>query len=252
MRALPNLDAVISFGVGFETIDICAAEQLGVVVSNTPDVLTDCVADLAVGLLIDCLRGISAADRFVRQGNWINGPYPLGTRVSGKRIGIVGLGRIGLATARRLEAFGPTIAYHSRNRLVEVAYPWYESLIDLASDSDVLIVAVSGGTSTTGLVSREVIAALGSDGYLINVARGTVVDENALVDALAQKQIAGAGLDVYTHEPRVPEALLALDNVVALPHLGSATTETRLDMANLFLMNLRQFIAEGTLTTPVS
>lgn len=252
MRALPELRAIVNFGVGFDKIDVHTADELGVVVSNTPDVLTDCVADMAVGLLIDVARGISASDRFVRRGDWLQGSYPLGTRVSGKRVGILGLGRIGLAIAARLEAFGTTVAYHGRRRVADVTYPWHESLTDLAENSDFLIVAVASNSATAGIISAEVLEALGPKGYLINISRGAVVDEAALVDALVQQRIAGAGLDVFAHEPYVPQELLNLDNVVLAPHTGSATAETRQDMADLFLTNLRQFVNEGTLSTPIS
>lgn len=252
IKALPNLRAVVNFGVGYDTTDVEIAQELGVQVSNTPDVLTDCVADLAVGLMIDTARSISASDRFVRRGEWPQGQYPLGQRISGKRVGIVGMGRIGRSIAKRLEAFGCSIAYHCRRRVDTLTYPWYESLIDLATQSDFLVVAVAGGPATAGLISGEVLRALGAEGHLINIARGSVVDEIALVDALIHQQIAGAGLDVFTHEPHVPKALFELDNVVLTPHIGSATAETRQDMASLFFENLRQFIASGTLKTPVS
>lgn len=252
MKALPNLEAVVNFGVGYDTTDVEAAQGLGIQVSNTPDVLTDCVADLTVGLMIDTARGISASDRFIRRGQWPQGQYPLGRRVSGKRVGVVGMGRIGQAIAKRLEAFGCSVAYHSRSRAHTVTYPWYDSLIDLASDSDFLVVAVAGGPATAGLISGEVLHALGPEGYLINIARGSVIDETALVDTLTHHRIAGAGLDVFAHEPQVPEVLFDLDNVVLTPHIGSATAETRQDMATLFFDNLRQFIASGTLKTPVS
>lgn len=251
MRALPQLQAIINFGVGYETTDVETGRALGIAISNTPDVLTDCVADLAVGLTIDITRRISASDRFVRNGQWLQGPYPLGIRMRGKRIGIVGMGRIGQAIAQRLEGFGCEISYHSRNRVSKVAYPWCDSLSQLAVDSDILVVAVSGGPATDGLISQDILLALGSTGFLINIARGSVIDQQALVDALHKKQIAGAGLDVFMHEPHVPGALFELDNVVLTPHLGSATAETRGDMGDLFLSNLRQFMHEGTLRTPV-
>jgi len=252
MRALPNLKAIVNFGVGYDTTDVEIAQELGVQVSNTPDVLTDCVADLTVGLMIDTARNISASDRFIRRGEWPQGQYPLGQRISGKRVGIVGMGRIGQSIAKRLEAFGCSIAYHSRNRVDTLTYPWYQSLTDLATHSDFLVVAVAGGPATAGLISGEVLCALGAEGHLINIARGSVVDESALVDALIHQQIAGAGLDDCTHEPHVPKALFELDNVVLTPHIGSATAETRQDMASLFFDNLRQFIACGTLKTPVN
>nr|WP_183358781.1 2-hydroxyacid dehydrogenase [Garicola koreensis] len=251
MKSLPNLEAVVNFGVGYETTDVDTARQLGIAVSNTPDVLTDCVADLAVGLTIDVTRGISAADRYVRRGQWPEGAHPLGRRVSGLRVGVIGLGRIGRAIARRMEAFGNTVSYHSRRRVEDVPYYWHESVSVLAAESDVLIVAVSGGPSTESLVSRDVLDALGPDGFLINIARGSVVDEDALIHALVERRIAGAALDVFGHEPHVPEALFELDNVVLTPHLGSATVETRQAMADLFLENVRMFMSTGRVRTPV-
>ena len=251
MRSLPHLKAVINFGVGYETTDVESARGLGIQVSNTPDVLTDCVADLAVGLTLDVARGISASDRFVRRGQWPHSPFPLGTRVSGARVGIVGLGRIGQAISRRMEAFGCAIAYHSRHRVPGVDHPWMQSAEELAAGSDVLIVAVSGGTSTAGLISREVLEALGPEGILVNISRGAVVDEHALVEMLVERRIAGAGLDVFVKEPQVTQELFELDHVVLTPHLGSATAETRQDMADLFLENVRTFMDSGAVSTPV-
>jgi lactate dehydrogenase-like 2-hydroxyacid dehydrogenase len=227
---LPGLGAVVNFGVGYDTTDVVEAARRGVLVSNTPDVLTDCVADTAVGLVIDVMRGFSAADRFVRRGEWAAGRMPgLARRVSGSRVGVVGLGRIGLAIAQRLAAFDATISYHNRRRRADVSYAYAGSVLDLARDSDVL----------------------GPDGFLVNIARGSVVDEPALVAALEEGRIAGAGLDVFADEPRVPEALIDRDDVVLLPHLGSATVETRAAMTDLALANVERFLADGTLVTPV-
>ena len=252
MAALPALKAICSFGVGYDTIDIDAAKRRGIVVSNTPDVLNDCVADIAFGLLIDVARGISAADRFVRRGDWLKGAFPLQTRVSGKRLGIVGLGRIGRVIARRAAGFDMAVRYHNRQPVAGVDYGYESTLAGLARWSDFLVVASAGGAETHHLVSAEVIAALGPAGYLINIARGSVVDEAALVDALVNKRIAGAGLDVFADEPNVPAALLALDNVVLLPHVASGTRETRQAMADLTLANLRGFLADGSLLTAVA
>jgi hydroxypyruvate reductase len=252
MAAMPSLRAIVHFGVGYETTDVAHARSRGVVVSNTPDVLTDCVADLAVGGMIDVLRGISAADRFVRRGDWQRGQFPLATKVTGSRVGILGLGRIGRAVAHRLAAFDAVLSYHSRHRASDVPYRHYESPTALAAAVEVLVVATSGGPATSGLVSAEVLAALGPAGYLVNIARGSVVDEPALVSALTSGGIAGAALDVFAHEPNVPEPLLGLDNVVLLPHIASATTQTREAMGDLAFRNLRQFMADGTLITPVS
>ncbi|GAA3934012.1 2-hydroxyacid dehydrogenase [Actinomadura viridis] len=251
MDRLPRLRAVVNFGVGYDTTDVVTAAERGIAVSNTPDVLTDCVADTAVGGLIDVMRRFAAADRFVRRGDWARGQYPLAAKVSGKRIGILGLGRIGRAIARRLEGFDAEIAYHSRSRVEGVSYIYAESPEKLAAWSDALIVATSGGAGTRGLVSAAVLEALGPDGYLVNVARGSVVDEPALVAALTGGRLAGAALDVFADEPNVPAALLDLDSVLLLPHIASATRETREAMGDLAFRNLRQFLEKGVLVTPV-
>lgn len=252
MDALPNLRAVVNFGVGYDTTDIDAAAAHGIVVSNTPDVLTDCVADTAVGLLIDTLRHFSAADRYVRAGRWkTDGNYPLVRQVSHTRVGIIGLGRIGNAIAKRLSAFGCTISYHNRNVVIDSPYTYAASPVALAAAVDVLVVAAAGGGGTRGLVGRDVLDALGPQGYLVNIARGSVVDEDALVEALVSGRLAGAGLDVFTDEPNVPAALVGLDNVVLLPHVGSATVQTRAAMEALTLRNLDSFLASGELVTPV-
>ncbi len=252
MAALPNLGAIVHFGVGYDTTDVARATELGIGVSNTPDVLTDCVADTAVGLLLDTMRGLSAADRFVRAGRWpAEGNVPLTRKVSGTDIGILGLGRIGSAIAHRLEAFGCRISYHNRRPVAGSPYRYAASPVELAAQADVLIVAAAGGANTRHLVDRDVLEALGPDGYLINVARGSVVDENALVDLLRHGRLAGAGLDVFAHEPEVPAELLSMDNVVLLPHLASGTVETRAAMEELTLANLESFLRTGDLSTPV-
>jgi len=252
MAALPNLGAVVNFGVGYDTTDVDAAAARGVGVSNTPNVLTDCVADTAVGLMIDTLRQFSASDRYVRAGRWpVDGSYPLTRQVSNTRVGIIGLGRIGSAIAKRLSAFGCTISYHNRHQVEGSPYTYVGSPVELAAGVDVLVVAAAGGTGTKKLVSSEVIDALGSRGYLINIARGSVVDEDAMVAALVDGRLAGAGLDVFTDEPNVPEALLSMDNVVVLPHVASGTVETRAAMEELTLRNLDSFLESGALVTPV-
>jgi lactate dehydrogenase-like 2-hydroxyacid dehydrogenase len=253
MADLPNLQAVINFGVGYDTTDVAQAAKRGIAVSNTPDVLNDCVADTAMALYVDVLRRTSAADCYVRRGDWFSkGDFPLATKASGKRVGILGLGRIGRVIARRLEGFDCTISYHNRKAVQGVSYVYEPSLVELARNSDVLIVAAAGGPESVHLVDSKVIDALGPDGYLINIARGSVVDEQALVAAILAGKLGGAGLDVFAEEPKVPQDLLALDNVVLLPHLGSGTHETRAAMAELTLANLAQFAAEGTLLTPVT
>ena len=252
LDALPALGAIVHFGAGYDGTDVDGARARGIAVSNTPDVLNDCVADTAVGLVIDVLRGFSAADRYVRAGRWAaEGSYPLQRRVSGSRIGIVGLGRIGNAIASRLAAFDCPIAYHNRRPVPDSPYRYEPSLPRLAADVDVLVVSASGGSGTRGLVGRDVLEALGPRGVLVNVARGSVVDETALVELLTAGRLGGAGLDVFTDEPHVPAALLARDDVVLLPHVGSATAATRAAMAELTLANLRSYLENGTLVTPV-
>jgi lactate dehydrogenase-like 2-hydroxyacid dehydrogenase len=249
---LPGLGAVVNFGVGYDSTDVAEAARRGVAVSNTPDVLTDCVADTAVGLVIDVMRRLSAGDRFVRRGEWADGRVPaLARRVTGARVGILGLGRIGLAIARRLAAFDATISYHNRSERTDVPYAYAASPVVLAKSCDVLVVAAAGGPDSRHLVGADVLDALGPDGFLVNVARGSIVDEEALVDALEDGRIAGAGLDVFSDEPRVPAALLDRDDVVLLPHVGSGTVETRAEMVELVLANVDQFLKTGTLVTPV-
>lgn len=251
MSAIPGLKAVFSFGVGYDSIDIAAARDLGVVVSNTPGVLDDCVADTAFALVIDVARGISAADRFVRRGDWRQGKFPLTSRLAGKTCGIVGLGNIGKAIAHRVTAFGMEVAYHGRQPQLGVPYRYEADLEALARAADFLVLSLPGGPATDGLVDARILAALGAQGYLINIARGSVVDEPALVEALRTGALGGAGLDVFADEPAVPEALLALDNVVLTPHLGSGTRETRQAMADLVLANVEGYFATGALVTPV-
>ncbi|MET8173283.1 2-hydroxyacid dehydrogenase [Streptomyces clavifer] len=251
MDALPRLGAIVHFGVGYETTDVARARARGADVSNTPDVLTDCVADLAVGALIDVMRRMSAADRYVRAGGWSTAPFPLASRVTGKRVGILGLGRIGRAVAQRLEGFGVQVAYCTRTPVPGVGYRHLPTAEALAEACDALVVTVAGGRGTEGLVSAAVLEALGPQGYLVNVARGSVVDEPALVAAVEARRIAGAALDVFTDEPNIPRALLESDRVVLLPHIASATRETRAAMGDLALRNLQRFMTEGVLLTPV-
>ncbi|UPQ84744.1 2-hydroxyacid dehydrogenase [Pseudomonas knackmussii] len=251
IERLPNLRAIVSFGVGYDAIDVAAARARGIPVSNTPEVLNDCVADLAFGLVIDCARQLSRADRFVRVGKWPSGGLPLATRVSGKRLGIVGLGRIGEAVARRSSGFDMQVQYHNRRPVESSVYGYQSCLVELARWSDFLVLTCPGGEATRHLINREVLDALGPEGILINVSRGTVVDEPALVEALIEGRLGGAGLDVYAQEPSVPQALFELPNVVLLPHIGSATEETRLAMEELLLANLRAFIECGELLTAV-
>lgn len=251
MDRMPQLKAICSFGVGYDAIDVEAAHQRGIQVSNTPDVLNDCVADLAMGLIIDVARRMSETDRFVRQGSWPSQSPPLATKVFGKKLGIVGLGRIGRAVVRRASGFEMKIGYSNRNRDPSVDYRYESSVIDLAAWADFLVLTCIGGPKTKGLISRDVLAALGPKGYLINVSRGSVVDEAALVEAIVNKTIAGAGLDVYANEPEVPAELCNAENVVVLPHIGSATTETRFAMGEVVFQNLAAFAETGELINRV-
>lgn len=249
--ALPQLAAIVSFGVGYDSIALDAARARGIQVSNTPDVLNDCVADLAFGLMIDAARGISHGDRFVRAGRWHQGPFPLTSRVSGKRLGILGLGRIGEKVARRAQGFDMEVAYN--NRRPREGAPWRHEpdLLALAAWADFLVVTCVGGPETEGLVSRQVIEALGPKGVLVNVARGSVIDEDAMAEALRDGRLGAAGLDVFRDEPRVPPALTELDNVVLAPHMASGTVETRGAMQALMLDNLRAFLDTGKVLTPI-
>jgi len=252
MSRLPALEIVASFGVGYDNIDAAAAAERGVIVTNTPGVLDAEVADLAVGLLLATLRQLPQADRFVRDGKWPQGAFPLSPTLRGRRIGILGLGAIGKAIAHRLTAFGVAIAYHGRSRQAEVPYAYHDTLVGLAEASDVLIAIVPGTGETRHIVNAEVLAALGPEGVFINVARGSVADQAALVAALEAGTILAAGLDVYEDEPHVPEALIALPNVVLLPHVGSASVATRAAMGRLLVDNLTGWFADGRPQTPVA
>lgn len=253
MDAAPDLKMIALSVVGYDKVDVAAARQRGIAITNTPDVLTDDVADLAIGLMIAVARRLPQQDRFVRQGRWPQeGPPALARRASGRRIGVLGLGRIGQAIARRAAPFTSEIGYYSRAPRAEgKAYIYHDSPRALAEWADVLIVAVSGGPDTAGLVSRAVIEALGPEGTLINIARGSVLDEPAMIAALTDGRLGSAGLDVFAHEPNVPEALVQLENVVLVPHQGSATRETRAAMGQLVLDNLAAFFAGKPLLTPI-
>ena len=248
---LPALEMISVFGVGYDGVDVAAARERGIAVTHTPNVLNDEVADLAMALVLAVSRRLVEADRYVRGGQWKNGPMPLARKVSGTRMGIVGLGRIGQAIARRAEAFGMSIAYTGRNAKPESPYRYVASAEALAAEVEFLVVITPGGAGTKKLIDAKVLAALGKKGYLVNVARGSVVDEAALVEALQNGTIAGAGLDVFENEPHVPEALFALDNVVLVPHIGSATWQTRQAMADLAFGNLRAHFAGEKLLSPV-
>ena len=252
MDQLPNVKAIAHFGVGYDTVDAAAAAKRGIVVSNTPDVLNDCVADTAMGLLLDTARGLSASERFVRRGDWLKGNFPLMTKVSGKKLGIVGLGRIGRTIAKRALGFDMEIRYHSRTPVTDVPFKHEPSLLELARWCDFLMIIVAGGPATRHLVNREVIDALGPRGFLINISRGTVVDEAALVDALVNKRIAGAGLDVFEGEPKLHPGYLGLRNVVMTPHIGSASRATRLVMCNTAAANMTAVLEGRDPPNPVN
>lgn len=250
--ALPKLEVISSFGVGYDHVDAAEAGRRGLVVTNTPDVLTDEVADLALGLLISTVRQLPQVDRYLREGKWLKGAYPLTTSLRGRKVGIVGLGRIGKAVAHRIEAFGLPVAYHGRSRQADVAYRYYPSLVEMAQDVDTLISVAPGGASTHHIINAEVLKALGPNGIVVNVGRGTVIDEKALIEALQNKTILSAGLDVFEDEPRVPAELIAIEHAVLLPHVGSASVHTREAMGQLLVDNLSAwFEGKGPLTPVV-
>jgi lactate dehydrogenase-like 2-hydroxyacid dehydrogenase len=251
LARLPALEIIANFGVGYDNIDVRAAAAQRVMVTNTPGVLDAEVADLAVGLLLATLRRIPQADRFVRDGRWPSGSFPLSPTLRGRRVGIVGLGAIGKEIARRLEGFDVPIAYHGRSRQDDVPYDYHPTPAALAAASDALIVIVPGGAGTQRLIDADVLAALGPEGVLVNVARGSVVDQDALIAALQAGTIGGAGLDVYADEPHVPDALCAMPNVVLLPHIGSASEATRAAMGRLVVDNLVAWFDGGDPVTPV-
>ncbi|THD43999.1 MAG: 2-hydroxyacid dehydrogenase [Bradyrhizobium sp.] len=249
MSRLPKLEIVVSFGVGYDHIDAAWAGAHGITVTHTPGVLDDDVADLAMALTLAATRRLPQAERYLREGRWADAPFPLAASLGGRTMGILGLGRIGRQIAKRAEAFGLTIVYHNRRRRDDAPYAYRATPVALAQACDILVVAAPGGEGTRRIVNASVLAALGPDGVLINVARGSLVDEAALIAALRERKILAAGLDVYENEPNVPEALLALDNVVALPHVGSGTRRTRKAMADLLVGNLLSWVeGKGPLT----
>ncbi len=251
MDALPKLEIISNFGVGVDAIDLDAAKKRKIIVTNTPDVLNDCVADTAMALTVNVMRKFPQAEVYLRAGHWAaKGAYPLTTSLGGKTMGILGLGRIGEAIAQRAQAFGMKIRYHNRNKK-DVAYPYDADPVALAKNADVLMIVTPGGAATDKLVNAKVLDALGPEGYLVNIARGSVVDEPVLLKYLQEKKIAGAGLDVFADEPKVPAAFFTLDNAVLFPHVGSATTETRTAMGNLQVDNLVAHFAGKPVLTRV-
>jgi lactate dehydrogenase-like 2-hydroxyacid dehydrogenase len=251
MDALPKLEIVANFGVGVDQIDLDAAQKRNIIVTNTPDVLNDCVADCAMALVLNTLRKFPQSEAYLRSGYWpTRGPYPLATSVGGKTLGILGLGRIGEAIAKRALGFGMTIRYHNRSKK-NVPYAYDADPVALAKNSDVLMIVTPGGAGTAKLVNAKVLDALGPQGYLVNVARGSVVDELVLLRYLQEKKIAGAGLDVFEHEPKVPAEFFSLDNAVLFPHVASATVETRKAMGDLQVENLLLHFAGKPVKTRV-
>ncbi|GLT32671.1 hypothetical protein SLA2020_073190 [Shorea laevis] len=251
IEALPKLEIVASFSVGVDKIDLGKCKEKGIRVTNTPDVLTDDVADLAIGLMLAVLRKLCESDRYVRSGKWKRGEFRLSRKFTGKSVGIIGLGRIGMAIAKRAEAFSCPISYYTRSQKSDVNYKYYPSVVELASNCQILVVACALTEETRHIINREVIDALGPEGVLINVGRGPHVDEPELVSALVEGRLGGAGLDVFEHEPEVPEKLFELENVVLLPHVGSGTVETRQAMADLVIGNLEAHFLNKPLLTPV-
>jgi hydroxypyruvate reductase len=251
MDALPKLEIISNFGVGVDAINLPDARQRKIIVTNTPDVLNDCVADTALALVLNTVRKFPQSEGYLRAGHWASrGPYPLTTSLGGKTLGILGLGRIGEAIAKRAIACGMKIRYHNRNKK-DVPHPYDPDPVTLAQNSDVLMVVTPGGPETNRLVNSKVLDALGREGYLVNIARGSVVDEPVLLRYLKEKKIAGAGLDVFADEPRVPPEFFTLENAVLFPHVASATVETRKAMGDLQIENLRRHFAGKPVLTRV-
>lgn len=251
IERLPALEVVCNFGVGYDSTDVGALKERHIPFSNTPNVLNDAVADTTIALLLATVRQVCVADQFVRAGNWEKQAFPLTTNVSGKKVGIVGLGSIGKVIAKRLSGFDCEIAYHNRRQRDDVDFQYEADLLALARWADILIIATVGGIQTRHLINQEVLESLGEKGFLINISRGSVIDQDALIKALQERKIAGAGLDVFEQEPFVPEALRELPNAVLLPHVGSATVETRNGMAQLVIDNFESFYRTGSLLTAV-
>jgi len=251
MQRLPKLELVSTFGVGYDHVDAKWAGAHGITVTNTPGVLNEEVADTALGLLLSTVRELPQAERFLRAGKWPSGNYPLTDTLRNRTVGLVGMGRIGQAIARRIDAFGVPVVYHSRTQQRDVKYKYYPELIDMARDVDTLLAIVPGGASTQNMINKDVLEALGPRGILINMARGSVVDENALIEALKNKTIRSAGLDVYVNEPQVPPDLLAMDHIVLFPHLGSGSIYTRKAMDQLVVDNVLAWATGEPPLTPV-
>jgi lactate dehydrogenase-like 2-hydroxyacid dehydrogenase len=252
MDALPKLEIISNFGVGVDAIDLKAAKQRKILVTNTPDVLNECVADTAMALVLNTLRRFPQSETYLRSGYWATrGAFPLTTSLGGKTLGVLGLGRIGEAIAKRAEAFGMKIRYHNRSRK-KVAWPYDADAVALAKNSDVLMVATPGGAETSKLVGAKVLDALGPEGFLVNISRGSVIDEPVLLRYLKEGRVAGAGLDVFDGEPKLSPEWFGVENAVLFPHVGSATLETRTAMGDLQVENLRLHFAGKPVKTPIS
>jgi len=249
LAMFPNVKMISIFGVGYDGIDVAAAQERGIQVTHTPDVLTDDVADLAMGLILSIGRRIPQSDKFVRNADWVSEPFTMTHKVTGTRLGVVGLGRIGQAIAKRAAAFDMTIAYTGRRAKTNAPFRYYPTASELAANSDYLVVAVPGGDDTKNMINAQVLKALGPKGIVINIARGSVVDQTALIQALKDKSIAGAALDVFWDEPNIDPQFFKMHNVVLTPHNGSNTHETRRAMADLALANLKAFFDEQPLLT---
>ena len=249
LAMFPNVKMISIFGVGYDGIDVAAVKERGIQVTHTPDVLTDDVADLAMGLILSIGRRIPQSDKFVRNGDWVSEPFTMTHKVTGTRLGVVGFGRIGQAIAKRAAAFDMSIAYTGRRAKTNAPYRYYASASELAANSDYLVVAVPGGDDTKNMINAQVLKALGPKGIVINIARGSVIDQTALIQALKDKSIAGAGLDVFWDEPNIDPQFFKLQNVVLTPHNGSNTHETRRAMADLALANLKAFFDDRPLLT---
>lgn len=252
MERLPHLEIIANYGVGYDNIDVEWAAARGVVVTNTPDVLTEETADTAFGLLLNAVRQLPRAERFLREGRWRERPFELTSSLRGRTMGVLGLGRIGRAIARRAQACGVEVIYHNRSPVADAPFRYCSSVLELARDCDILMIAAPGGPQTRGLVGREALEALGPDGVLINIARGSIVDEDALIAALRDGVIRTAGLDVYADEPHVPQALIEMEHVVLLPHVGSASHATRDAMGRLVVDNLTAWADGRPPLTPVA
>ena len=250
MKSMPNLKIIACYGVGYDAIDIDYAKSLNIKVTNTPEVLNDEVADTAIALMLCVYKQIINADNFARSNSWINGDYPLTKKFTGTKLGIVGMGRIGKAIAKRAEAFDCEISYHSRNKK-DVKYTYYNDLNELAQEVDTLCIITPGGKETEKLINKKVLDNLGKNGVLINVARGSVIDQDELINCLENKSILAAGLDVYTNEPNIPEKLISLKNTVLLPHIASGTVETRNAMGQLVFDNIKNYFENKPLISKV-